>query len=138
MSVNIDNLLDVPDMKTSMLIRKSSFHSLVEIPTYITCHIHLKGLASDSDSAQPASDIQAGISLDERLSTYDPIVSQETRENMILIEQRVMCMATMFWVCCLMMVGTMFAVTSQYQDMIVATMINVSNHQLNTIDDEIT
>jgi hypothetical protein len=43
-------------------------------------------------------------------------------------------MATMFLVCCLVIVGTMFAVTSQYQDIIVMNMINMSNHYLRKQD----
>ena len=140
-----NTLMDVPNKKTSLLIRKSSFHSLVSIPTYITCHIHLTDITPDNDSSQPFSDTKADISLVERLSTNQsiiseaanqPIITEETQENMQLVEQRLTCLATVFCVCCLMMVGTMFAVTSQYQDMIVATMINVSNHHLNTIDAE--
>ena len=54
-----------------------------------------------------------------------------------LIEKHLMCMATVFLVCCLTIVGTMFAVTSQYQDIIVANMINMSNH-LENIETEVT
>eukprot|EP00092_Neocalanus_flemingeri_P047018 GFUD01053136.1.p1 GENE.GFUD01053136.1~~GFUD01053136.1.p1 ORF type:complete len:146 (-),score=31.42 GFUD01053136.1:337-774(-) len=125
--------LDMPIFRTPVLVRKSSFHSLVEIPTYVTCKIHLKSIASGAESFQPDSETNAGISLVQRLSTYHPIISEETRT---IMQQRVMCMATVFCVCCLMMVGTMFAVTSHYQDMIIATMINVSHHQLNTMEEE--
>ena len=52
------------------------------------------------------------------------------------MEERVMCVATMLILCCLMMVGTMLAVTSQYQDKLVANMINSSNHNLNTMEEE--
>ena len=68
--------------------------------------------------------------------TNQPIITEEPQENMKQIEQQLTCLATVFCVCCLIMVGTMFAVTSHYQDMIMATMINVSNHHLNTIDAE--
>ena len=55
-----------------------------------------------------------------------------------MMEERVMCVATMLILCCLMMVGTMLAVTSQYQDKQVANMINASNHNLNTREEETT
>ena len=129
-------LLKVSNMKSSFLIRKSSCHSLVDIPTFVSSNILLKPISSDSKSCIPVSETYAGISLVETLANYQPIIKEEERKKKQLIEQHVMCMATMFLVCCLMMVGTMFAVTSQYQDMIVATMINVSNHHFNTVDDK--
>ena len=128
--------LKVSNMKSSFLIRKSSCHSLVDIPTFVSSNILLKPISSDSKSCIPVSETYAGISLVETLANYQPIIKEEERKKKQLIEQHVMCMATMFLVCCLMMVGTMFAVTSQYQDMIVATMINVSNHHFNTVDDK--
>ena len=116
--------------KNHLLVRKSSFHSLVEIPTYISCRIHLTGIIPDYENCQP--DIVGSPSV-ERLSTDQSILSEETHENMQLIERRVMCVATVFFVCCLILVGTMFVGTSKYQDMVVATMMNVSNHQVNTM-----
>ena len=134
MTVIKNNLFNVPMLTSSILIRKSSFHSLIEIPTYVTCHTHITHISLYSDISPSVSHTHVGITLVDRLSAYQPIISEETRNNMQLLEQRVMCMATVFFICCLMMVGTMFVVTSQYQDMVVATMINVGIQQLNTTE----
>ena len=116
--------------KHSFLIRKSSCHSLVEMPTFVTSNILLKSVFQDSSFSIPDSETNTGISLVERLANYQPIIQEETQRRRQLIEKHLMCMATVFLVCCLVIVGTMFAVTSQYQDIIVANMINMSNHSM--------
>ena len=100
-------------------------------------NIILKTLFQDSSFSVPDSETNTGISLVERLANYHPIIQEETQRRRQLIEKHLMCMATVFLVCCLTIVGTMFAVTSQYQDIIVANMINMSNH-LESIETEVT
>ena len=109
--------------KHSFLIRKSSCHSLVEIPTFMTSNILLKSSYYPSNA-----ETNTGKSLAESLANYQPIIQEETQRRKQLLEKQMMCMATLFSVCCLVMVGTMFTVISQYQDMVIANMINTSNH----------
>ena len=73
----------------------------------------------------------------EKLAKYQPIIEEETEKNKQLMEKHLMCMATMFCLVIVLIVGTMFAVTSKYQDSIVANMINMSSH-LNKIEIEAT
>ena len=110
-------------MKQPFLIRKSSCHSLVEIPTFVTSNILLKSSYYPSNA-----ETNTGKSLAESLANYQPIIQEETQRRKQLLEKQMMCMATLFLVCCLVMVGTMFTVISQYQDMVIANMINMSNH----------
>ena len=123
-----DKPLDISNMKPSFLIRKSSCHSLVEIPTFMTSNILLKSVLQDSSYSLPYYETDTGISLVERLANYKPIIQEETQRRKQLLEKQMVCMATLFLVCCLVMVGTMFTVISQYQDMVIANMINMTNH----------
>ena len=131
MSARDDNLQKGTEKKRSMLFRESSFHSLVEIPTYVTCKVTLEGVKQDSGRSQYDSEEPEYFSLEKALSIYQRVISEEEKRNIQLMEKRLVCMATVFLVACLIIVGTMFVVTSQYQDMVVATMINMSNHQQN-------
>ena len=63
----------------------------------------------------------------ETLARYKPVREEKLQRRDRIIEERIVCVATMMLLCCLMMVGTMLAITSQYLDMLVATMINASN-----------
>ena len=116
------------NMNQSFIIRKSSCHSLVKIPTFLTTNIFLRCVSEDKTDGHSESKTNAGVSLVERLADYQPIIEEEARKKKQLVEHHLMCLATVFLVCCLLMVGTMFAFTSEYQDTIVANMINVSNH----------
>ena len=116
-------------MKSSMLIRKRSFHSLVLIPTYVTCQVTLEGVKQESEIFPVNVESQARVSLEKALSTYQPMISAEKERNIQMIEQRMVCMASLFLITCLVMVATILVVPSQYQDMVVATMINMSYHQ---------
>ena len=93
-------------MKDSFLIRKSSCHSLVEIPTFVTSNILLRSVLQDPSYILPDYETIAGISLVERLASYQPVIQEETQRRKQLLEKQMMCMATLFLVCCLVMVGT--------------------------------
>ena len=128
---------NVSNMKHSLLVRHSSCHSLVEIPTFVTGNILLRSVMPESSYSLPEYETNEGISLAEKLAEYQPIIEEETEKNKQLMEKHLMCMATMFCLVIVLIVGTMFAVTSQYQDSVVANMINMSNHH-NKIEIEAT
>jgi hypothetical protein len=126
--------------KIAVLIRDTSLYSLIEIPTYASCNIQLKAPSSIScyTSFQIGSEKTNGISLVETLATYQPMIDEEAQNTLQKMKKRVVNLSIIFILFYLMMVGTMFAVTSQYQDKVVAKMINLTNHHLHTLAEETT
>ena len=126
--------------KIALLIRDTSFYSLIEIPTYTPCNIQLKARSSFSSykSFQNDSEKINGKSLVETLATYQPMIDEEAQKKLQNMKKRVVNLSIIFILFYLIMVATMFAVTSQYQDKVVAQMINMTNHHLNTFEEETT
>jgi hypothetical protein len=126
--------------KIAVLIRDTSFYSLIEIPTYTSCNIQLKAQSSLScyTSFQIDSEKINGISLDETLAIYQPMIDEEAQNTLKKMKKRVVNLSIIFILFYLMMVGTMFAITSQYQDKVVANMINLTNQHLHTLEEETT
>ena len=122
------------------MIRQTSYHSLIEIPTYGSNNVRLQDYSSSTsfNGTQGESGNPRGLSLVETLAVYQPILDEKVQRHNQMMEERVMCVATMLVLCCLMLVGTMLAVTSGYQDKLVADMINSSNHIVFTMDEEST
>ena len=120
----------------AVLIKQTSYHSLIEIPTYVSYNVQLQDHSSSTsfDRIQSESGNQQGLTLVETLALYQPKPDQKSQTYHRMMEERVMCVATMLILC--WSVGTMLAVTSQYQDKLVANMINSSNHNLNTMEEE--
>ena len=127
--------------KIAVLIRDTSLYSLIEIPTYArSCSIQLKARSSLSSytSFQNGSEKINGISLVETLARYQPMIDEEAENDLQKMKKRVVNLSIIFILFYLIMVGTMFAVTSQYQEKVVAKMINLTNHHLNTLENEAT
>ena len=123
----IGNKLDLEDtLRHSFLIRNTSCMSMVEMPTFITSNIILKSQCCDKHDHSKNVVTNGEISLVEKLANYQPLLEAKTRRKKQQLEKHLMVMATVFLVLCLLMVGTMFAVTTEYQDTMVANMINMS------------
>ena len=105
--------------KIAVLIRDTSFYSLIEIPTYAPCNIQLKAQSSLSCYNQNDSQKINGISLVETLARYQPMIDEEAENDLQKMKKRVVNLSIIFILFYLLMVGTMFAITSQYQDKVV-------------------
>ena len=69
------------------------------------------------------------MTLTERLATYqlknrDPLMLKRSQYTVIIV-------ALGFFTTCLLMVGTMLSFTSDYQDLVIAKLINTSNTMSN-------
>ena len=137
MTEDEETTVNLQRRKIALLIRDTSFYSLIEIPTYTPCNIQLKARSSFSSykSFQNDSEKINGKSLVETLATYQPMIDEEAQKKLQNMKKRVVNLSIIFILFYLIMVGTMFAVTSQYQDKVVAQMINLTNHHLNTFED---
>ena len=133
MTEDEETTVNLQRRKIALLIRDTSFYSL--IPTYTPCNIQLKARSSFSSykSSQNDSEKINGKSLVETLATYQPMIDEEAQKKLQKMKKRVVNLSIIFILFYLIMVGTMFAVTSQYQDKVVAQMINLTNNHLHTL-----
>ena len=139
MTEDEETTVNLQRRKIALLIRDTSFYSLIEIPTYTPCNIQLKARSSLSyKSFQNDSEKINGISLVETLARYQPMIDEEAQKTLQKMKKRVVNLSIIFILFYLIMVATMFAVTSQYQDKVVAQMINMTNHHLNRFEEETT
>ena len=138
MTEDEETTVNLQRRKIALLIRDTSFYSLIEIPTYAPCNIQLKAQLSLSCYNQNDSQKINGISLVETLARYQPMIDEEAQKKLQNMKKRVVNLSIIFILFYLIMVATMFAVTSQYQDKVVAKMINLTSHHLHTLEEETT
>ena len=113
--------------KKLTLVRGSSL-SLVDLPTFLPCSVRLGKLASISQLIQ---NIPIHKQLQQRregragLPLSDKTMGKKSQWT-------VMCVALGFFSSCLILVGCMLSITSEYQDQAIARMLNMSLEDIQT------
>ena len=118
--------------KTILLLRGSSY-SLVELPTFLpaSCIVQTscqyQGCHGVSHVKTSLAENNANRSLAEVLSSY-----QLSHKTMVgtTSQWTVMFVAILFFTSCLLLVGFMLSITSQYQDIHIARVLNTSDEEV--------
>ena len=110
-----------PSRKTLLLLRGSSI-SLVELPTFLpsSCTVQIRCPCRNTETPSAES----GLSLAEVLANYQPR-NQTTGGDKS--QWTVMIVAISFFTTCLLMVGVMLSITSEYQDITIARVLKTYN-----------
>ena len=114
--------------KTILLLRGSSY-SLVELPTFLpaSCIVQTSCQCQSCQGGSVKTALAANdteITLAEVLSVYQPSHKTMVRPTS---QWTVMFVAIIFFTTCLLLVGFMLSITSQYQDITIARVLNSSD-----------
>ena len=111
---------------------RGSYFSLVELPTFLTSPVELGGLnCTVSSTSSTTFSPDHGMTLSETLASYKFKTNRDLGLNK-RSQWSVMFAALVFFLSCLILVGTMLSFTSEYQDRAIAKVINISNSKFDS------